>query len=295
MSNASGADAASERFARLQALGSSITPAMIAGTIGLYAPLQPSASADVKITRDLRYGDADRHRLDLFAPAAAVRNRPVLVYVHGGGFVGGDKTNPGSPFYDNVGLWAVRHGFIGVTMTYRLAPAHKWPSGSDDVGRAARYLREHVAAHGGDPDKIYIMGQSAGGTHVGGYVAREHSPSRDGWNPAGAILVSGLFDTSTMDRNAYFEAYFSSGATLEPPFLDKLASSKVPLMIVTAELDPVDFLRQNVALLDRYVRHHQRLPHYVHLLGHNHLSTVQHLNTGEQSLAQPLLRFMQPD
>ena len=278
---------------KLRALGTDVTLPMIGGTIELYKPLHAGAFAEnVTIVRDERYGTADRHRLDLFVPAGA-RDLPILVFVHGGGFVSGDKRSPGSPFYDNVGLWAARNGFIGVTMTYRLAPEFRWPSGSEDVGLALGYLRKTVAAHGGDASKLFVMGQSAGAVHVGGYLANEQSPSRDGWSPAGAILVSGLFDTHTMDKDQRFEAYFGTDPVqyADRPFLVNLARSKVPLLVVLAELDPPDFLRQFVALLDAYLRQHNRLPHFVYMLDHNHLSTVLHLNTAEQTLATPLLGF----
>lgn len=278
---------------KLRALGTDVTLPMIGGTIELYKPLHAGAStANVKVVRDERYGTADRHRLDLFVPAGA-RDLPILVFVHGGGFVSGDKSTPGSPFYDNVGLWAAHNGFIGVTMTYRLAPEHGWPSGSEDVSLALGHLRKTIAAHGGDAAKLFVMGQSAGAVHVGGYIANEQSPSRDGWSPAGAILVSGLFDTHTMEKDQRFEAYFGADPIkyADRPFLVSLARSEVPLMVVLAELDPPDFLRQSVALLDAYLRQHNRLPHFVYMLGHNHLSTVMHLNTAEQTLATHLLGF----
>ena len=76
----------------------------------------------VKIERDVKYGAADRNLLDVFTPATDSSVRPVLIFVHGGAFVGGNKRGPGSPFYDNIMLWAVKNGFVGVNMTYRLAP-----------------------------------------------------------------------------------------------------------------------------------------------------------------------------
>jgi triacylglycerol lipase len=282
---------------RLRALGTAVSPPLINGSIALYKPLHAGIStANVQITRDVRYGEADRHRLDLFVPAGAKAGTllPVLLFVHGGGFVGGDKSNPDSPFYDNVGLWAARNGCIGVTMTYRLAPQHRWPAGSEDVGRAVNHLRTTLAAHGGDADKLFIIGQSAGATHVGGYLANEQSPGRDGWRPAGAALISGLFDTHTMEKNALFAAYFGSDPAqyADRPFLAGLARTQVPLLVVLAEFDPPDFLRQSVALLDAYLQQHQRLPRFYQLGGHNHLSTILHLNTADEALAVPLREFM---
>ena len=96
----------------------------------LYAPLQEKEPYQgVKVERDVKYGAADRNLLDVFLRDTASPARPVLIYVHGGGFVAGNKRTPGSPFNDNIMLWAVKNGFVGVNMTYRLAPQSPWPAG----------------------------------------------------------------------------------------------------------------------------------------------------------------------
>src|SRR5690242_17390087 len=149
------------RLAReLRTLSPEITPASITATTSLVAPLHRGrGAAGERITRDACYGPAPRHRLDIFEPEQRGDSLlPVLVFVHGGGFTMGDKTAPGSPMYDNVGLWAVRNGFIGVNITYRLAPAAQWPAGSDDVSAAVNWVRENIAAHGGNAEKIFVMG-----------------------------------------------------------------------------------------------------------------------------------------
>jgi triacylglycerol lipase len=65
----------------------------------LYAPLQQKEPYQgVRIERDVKYGPADRNLLDVFMPDQASSARPVLIYVHGGGFTAGDKRAPGSPF-----------------------------------------------------------------------------------------------------------------------------------------------------------------------------------------------------
>ncbi|HEY1284207.1 MAG TPA: alpha/beta hydrolase [Steroidobacteraceae bacterium] len=286
---------------KLRTIGVDITPEMITATAALVAPLHAGTSREgVQITRDLRYGPHERHRLDVFEPQGRGGEPwPVLLFVHGGGFTTGDKTAPGSPFYDNVGLWAVRSGVIGVTMTYRLAPQFTWPSGSDDVALAVKWVRENIAARGGDVNRVFVMGQSAGAVHVAGYVAREfgdyqgNSP-RESWRPGGAILVSGLYDTDTMEREARFRAYFGTDdAKLENvSFLGALAGSKTPLLAVVAELDPKDFLRQFVVLLEACVRRQVRLPRLVQLTGHNHLTTVWQLNTAGDTLGPELLDFI---
>src|SRR4051794_7812747 len=79
-------------------------------TAALYAPLQQNEPyAGVKVERDVKYGPAERNLLDVFTPEATSPARPVLIFVHGGGFTTGNKrSNFSNAFYDNIMLWAVR-------------------------------------------------------------------------------------------------------------------------------------------------------------------------------------------
>ena len=286
---------------KLRAIGDVITPDTIAATAALVAPLHARINHDgVKIGRDFRYGPAERNRLDVFEREGRASGKaPVLVFVHGGGFTMGDKTSTTTPFYDNVGYWAVANGMVGVNITYRLAPEHKWPSGADDLAAAVKWVRENIAAHGGDPNRVYVMGQSAGAVHVASYVAREfgnrggQAPAQ-GWKPAGALLISGLYDTDTMDREARFRAYFGEDdAKLENfSFVAALAGSNVPLFVAMAELDPPDFLRQFVVLLETHVRRQVKLPRFVQLMGHNHFTTVWRLGVEGDTLARHIREFV---
>ncbi len=280
--------AMNELSRQIQALGTEVTPHTIGATIALHLPLHHGVPEEgVGVLRDLAYGPHERHRLDVFPGPATHKPRPVLLFVHGGGFIGGNKHTPGSPFYDNVARWAGRNGLLGVTMTYRLAPEHRWPSGSDDVGRAVQWVRDNIAGYGGDPGRIFVMGQSAGAVHVAGYVALERGP-----RPAGAILVSGLYDTRSMQKDERFAAYFDQG---EASFLDALARTPIPLMIVLAEYDPADFQRQAAQLNAAYVDHHQHWPRFLQLTGHNHLSTVFGLNAPGDRLGPEIQAFVHAD
>ena len=285
---------------KLRALGTAITPESIAGTAALVAPLHARIdNSGTKVSRDLRYGPADRNRLDVFEPASGAARLPVLVFVHGGGFVMGDKTAPNSPFYDNIGYWAARNGMVGVNITYRLAPQHQWPAGSEDVALAVKWVRENIAAHGGDMSRVYVMGQSAGAVHVAGYIAREfgnlggHAPA-SGWKPAGALLISGLYDTDTMHREERFRSYFGEDDSKldNASFVAALAGASVPLFVVLAEFDPPDFVRQFVVLLETHVRRQVPMPRFVQLMAHNHFTTTWFMNTSTDSLGPELLRFV---
>jgi acetyl esterase/lipase len=280
---------------RIRALGTEITPAAIEGTAALYAPFherEPYQAATV--TRDVRYGAHERNRLDIFAPAAAGQSaRPVLLFIHGGGFVGGDKRMPGSPYNDNVALWALRHGFIGVNMTYRLAPQSPWPAGAEDVAQALAWVRGGIAAHGGDPSRVFLLGTSAGAVHASTYIAHRQFHPSSGAGVAGGILLSGMYDLPTAPRSPMQVAYFgnddASYRSASP--LEGLIETKVPLMFVLTESDPEDFQRQTLKVLDSWFARHRRWPFFVHMTGHNHLSSSMHLNTADTYLGERILDF----
>lgn len=284
-----------EMAAKLRALGDQIVPAAIEGTAKLYAPFHETEPyRDVKVSRDQAYGSDPRHLLDVFEPQTTRSPRPVLLFVHGGGFVAGDKSRPGSPYQDNVALWAVRHGMVGVNMTYRLAPQHPWPAGAMDVGAAVAWIRRHIAAHGGDPARIFLMGTSAGAAHAAAYAVNARFHGGDDAGIAGLILLSGMYDmvaAPTTDlKIAYFgldEANYAAGSTLQG-----LAHSKIPLLLVLTEMDPREFQEQTLVLLAAYLKHHGRLPFFVHMTGHNHLSSTMHLNSADAHLGERIQDFV---
>jgi homoserine O-acetyltransferase len=281
-----------ELAAKVAAIGRVIDPAK---SIPLYAPLQEKEPYQgVKVARDVRYGPDARNLLDVFSPEAASSPRPVLVYVHGGGFAGGNKRAPGSPFYDNINLWAVRHGMVGVNMTYRLAPAAKWPAGAEDVGRALAWVRANVAAHGGDPARIYVMGNSAGATHVADWLAQVAEKKLPAVPVAGAILLSGVYDFTKFPTADNVKAYFGDNAEAyaDRSALHGLLQSNVPLVVSHAELDPVPFVEQADELREALCKSARGCPQFLVLAKHNHLTQVQSINTADTTLTRHVLDFV---
>ncbi len=279
--------------AKLQALGTELSPAMMQGTTALLAAIAAPRDTTVEITRDHFYGPDPRNRLDVFCRGTPLL-APVLVYVHGGGFVMGDKASAGSPFYDNVGQWAAQQGFIGVTMTYRLAPANRWPSGPEDMARAVGWLRGHIAEFGGNPDAIFLMGQSAGAAHVASYVSQARFQSRGSSGLAGALLISGSYDATTQPRNQYSTAYYGEDPAVraEARSIAGLVSSRLPLLFSVSEFDPRDFNDQAAQLSQAWHQQHGRLPPLEFLFGHNHLSPAQSIGSAVDDLGPRIARFI---
>jgi triacylglycerol lipase len=269
---------------------------MLQGSMDLYAELHARSKVVAsQVTRDCAYGPDVRHRLDVFAPPdKGATKRPVLIFVHGGGFVSGDKSRPDTPYYDNIGQWAVAHGFIGVTMTYRLAPQHPWPAGAEDVGFAVEWVARNIAGHGGDPTDIFLMGQSAGAVHVANYLTDARFHRSAGRALAGALLISGVYDLTIADRNQFQKAYYGPDDSKWGQFssLPGLVTTDLPLLVTVSELDPDDFQRQAAAFVAGRMAHKREYPRLLYLQGHNHLSSVLQIGTDADSLGPEIESFM---
>jgi len=276
---------------RVAAIGDVVGPDQAAASREIFAPLHETPPhAGVEIVRDARYGPHERHRLDVFRPAGA-RDLPVVVFVHGGGFVAGDKSTDGTPYHDNVGLWAARRGMVGVTMNYRLAPEHRWPSGAEDVGAAVAWLVANVAAHGGDPSRIVLMGSSAGATHVAGHVGMtDRDPS-----VRGVVLLSGAYDLPLFDDASILAPYFGPdpAALAAASPLPGLVASGLPILFAVAEHDPPVSHRQAAALFGALFERDRRVPPMAFLPGHNHFTEVLHLNAVDDVLGRHIAAFVE--
>ncbi|HUT50672.1 MAG TPA: alpha/beta hydrolase [Alphaproteobacteria bacterium] len=130
-----------------------------------------AAPASARGPRDVAYGPDPRHRLDLFLPAseAAARAtgtpRKTLIFIHGGGWRRGTKDR-----YGFVGRSFSQAGYVVVLVNYRLYPQVRFPAFVDDAARAVAWVRTNVRRYGGDPDRIYLMGHSAG-AHIAALLA----------------------------------------------------------------------------------------------------------------------------
>lgn len=94
-----------------------------------FAALHAAAPKDgVVVTKDVAYGPHLRNILDVYKPSRGSSPSPAVIFVHGGAYVGGDKS-----YYGNVTTWFARQGMLGVNATYRLAPSAKWPAATEDI------------------------------------------------------------------------------------------------------------------------------------------------------------------
>lgn len=133
---------------------------------GLVAPhLMVTDSSKRTLQRNVAYHDEAgwRHTLDVYRPLDHTRDgstrRPVVVQIHGGGWILGNKNQQGLQLLNHL----AGEGWVGFNINYRLAPRSKFPEQLVDCKRALAWIRAHAADFGGDPDFIVVTGGSAGG------------------------------------------------------------------------------------------------------------------------------------
>lgn len=271
----------------LAAYGEHLGPEVMTQVHRLYMSEQQRLAAELTpAALDVPYGPHTRHRLDLYGGASTLA--PILVWVHGGGFMRGDKRSSEHPYEAHAGRFAARHGFLGVVMNYRLAPQDGWPAGGEDVGHVVDWLRSNAAAHGGDPDRIVLVGTSAGATHVATHLHLRAQTSL----VQGAVLLSGLYGLTPSDgaRDAAYYGHDPQAYAQRVPATG-IVQTCTPLLLCCAEFDPPRFQTEFLTLMQRRLDHHGRTPRAWIANGHNHYSLAYHLGTQDHRLADEILDF----
>jgi acetyl esterase/lipase len=206
-------------------------------------------------------------KMDLFLPKSGNGPAPVVVYIHGGSWVGGDKFEVGL-----AGNELAKKGYVVASINYRLGPKHKWPAQIQDAKCAVRYLRASARQYNLDPNRIAAWGSSAGG-HLAALLGLTDASA--GFDNSGQYLdqssrVQAVVDMfGPTDLNAYDPDKFSKGVgqavfgvTRDQPEARELLrraspityaanGAGVPFLILHGDKDSLVPLSQSQALYDR--------------------------------------------
>lgn len=274
----------------IASLGDELGPRVLSEVIDLFNDEQQALIKQYPATvRNISYSVDERQVFDIYPPLTNEDDKllPVLVFVHGGGFLKGDKGSDAHWLNSNVGRMSARAGTLGIVINYRLAPEHAWPSGGEDVAAVVDYLQSHVAQYGGDPERIFLMGTSAGAVHVTTYLQLHPNAKKI----RAAILLSGLYGfTPLEDRDTlYYGDHFLYSRRMP---LEAVTQTHTPLMLACAEFDPPRFKTEYTALLQKRNSVKRKISRATIASGHNHYSIIAHLGTKDARLADEIFGFI---
>ena len=171
---------------------------MLSGLAALHPAASPGRHG-IEVERDLVYGDDHRwHRLDVYRPVHRPGPWPVVLYVHGGAFHLLSKDT-----HWLMGLAFARFGYLVVNISYRLAPRHPYPAAIEDTCTAYRWLAARITELGGDPDRVAVAGESAGGNLITALALAACQRRPEPW--ARAVYDTGLVPRAALPFCALLE------------------------------------------------------------------------------------------
>lgn len=270
----------------------------MAVTSALYIELQLTTGdrSGVEVTVDVSYGPHELQTVDVFTPVERPDElAPVVIFVHGGGMVRGNKTIANTDLiYSNIPTFFARHGIVGVNANYRLVPEVQWPSGPEDIGGMLTWVRENIEGYGGDPQKVFLMGNSAGGRHVASYLFHGPSHFADGPGVIGALLSSGSYRSGSSDAlRSYYGEDAAVRAELVPlGLVDSYDGPEIPIFMWSAEFDPTMIEAPVAVMYARLCAKYSDCPRYTQFQGHNHVSHIMSINSADETVGHALLEFV---
>lgn len=287
-------------------------------TAQVYRPLHPNPPySEVAIARDISFGPDAKNVLDVFAPEKG-DSRPVLIYVSGGA---GNKQQGGpngDVFYDNIMLWAVKNGMVGVNVQRR--PGEAWDDPAKDISNAVQWVNQNIKKYKGNPARVFIWCQSAGNIPVSTYIAHPEFYGAEGVGVKGVVFMSPppfniLPATAPPVQGGFAPCGQPNGGPaaangpgrgagrgargpqpdaatqLTRSNLSGLINSKLPFLVSVAELDPPVIIAFAETLRDELCKAN-RCPAYVSFKDHSHISEVMSPDTADTSVTGPILQWM---
>lgn len=221
----------------------------------LRAALPPSVGLEERLFgrpiatfRDIRYAAEARLTLDVCRPKAAVA-APVVVFFYGGGWRSGHKG-----LYRYVAKALARRGYVAVVPDYSIYPEVRYPDFLDDGARAVRWVRDNVHRFGGDPEKIFLMGHSAG-AHIAAMLSIDAAwldkvalvPGRD---LAGLIGIAGPYDFLPL-KDETLIVIFGGADRAETQPIFHVGPSAPPALLLTGDRDDVVGAGNSTRLAER--------------------------------------------
>ena len=198
--------------------------------------------------RDVAYGEGPRQALDLYVPSRPGPH-PILMFVHGGSWASGDRAP-----YAFAGKRFAAEGFLTAVPSYRLTPEGAYPAFMEDMAAALAQALAVAREHGGDPERVFLVGHSAGAYNVVQLALAPEFLAAEGLTPSVIDAVAGLsgpYDFLPLDPGAAQDAFGSADDLDATQPVNRVSEGAPPMILVTGTDDEVVRPRNADALAER--------------------------------------------
>lgn len=229
-----------------------IAAALILGACSPLALVNGLVSTDGLVTtHDIPYGANGRQKLDVHRPREATNDLPVVVFFYGGSWQGGQRQD-----YLFAAQALASRGFVVILPDYRVYPEVRFPDFMVDGAAALHWTRDNARAFGGDPDRIFLMGHSAG-AHIAVLLSLDSrylaEVGLDRRAIRGTIGLAGPYDflplTSSRLRAVFGQDIGADLAPTQP--INFAGAGAPPMLLATGEDDNVVYPRNTTRLAQK--------------------------------------------
>jgi acetyl esterase/lipase len=211
--------------------------------------LIPADSGGEVAKAGIAYGESARQKLDVYVPVNAAAAAPVVIFFYGGSWNSGDRDG-----YAFVGKALAARGFVVIIPDYRLVPTVHFPEFLSDAASAVAWTRQKASQYGGDPNKIYVMGHSAG-AYIAAMIALDARYLRAvGSDPSqlrGVIGLAGPYDFLPLDSTATIAAFSKAPDLNETQPVNFVTANAPPMLLATGDDDTTVYPRNTLSLADK--------------------------------------------
>jgi acetyl esterase/lipase len=187
-----------------------------------------------RVYADLAYGADPRQKLDLYVPDGLKAPLPVLVFFYGGSWQSGEKSS-----YLALGQAFASQGIIVAVADYRLYPKVKYPAFIEDAAQTVRYVHDHVKTYGGDAQRLFVSGHSAG-AYLAVMLGSDEKYLRNAGGDfawlRGVIGISGPYDFLPLTGADFIDMFGGSGRDETQP-INHIDGVRPPMFLVTGDDD----------------------------------------------------------
>ncbi|RQO59154.1 alpha/beta hydrolase [Pseudomonas sp. KBW05] len=186
-------------------------------------------------TSSIAYGTDPRQQLDIYRPAPAITNAPVVVFFYGGSWNNGSKDD-----YGFVGEALASRGIVVVIADYRLYPQVRYPAFLQDGAQAVAWTYQHIADYGADPQQLYVMGHSSGAYNASMLALDARWLNDVGLSPAlfkGWIGLAGPYDFLPIENRDVRPVFFFPDSPPESQPINHVSAGAPPSLLIASTDD----------------------------------------------------------